>query len=222
MKQKKISKTRLLRNPNWIAIDGRKKTTYDIAVSSGAVKNLNEREGWFLDSFIKDMKYDGGNGETRILSRRKQFDDWLKIWENPVEDPYNLIISSSPNDIKAQMVALRLFLRVASLEGGKKRIVWHQVYGGSSYDFLRDSKRDPDISFIILSNIPDFSTVYKLEKTRDIISKYNSVPRVIITTQMLPIDLGRKLRIPTNYCINIGNTENRKGYYGQHRSGTVF
>ena len=215
----KVSNKKLLKNPNYIAIDGRKRSTYDVAVASGASRDLVEKEGWFLNDTLDDITYVGASGKKRIQSQRQQFEDWVSVWKDPFANPYNFVMSSTHNDSKAQMVAMRLFLRATALKDNldyKSKVMWHQVYGGYSRDKLRDQERDNSISFLVLSNIPDFSTPYKLEKVRDIISKYNSIPIVIATTECLPTEFGRMLRMSVNYGLNIGRKEKKTATRSNH------
>ena len=56
-------------------------------------------------------------------------------------------------------------------------------------------------SLLVLSNVPSNSTNVKLEKLRDILESYSSVPRIVVTTGEDPITFfNQKLFLPLNYA----------------------
>ena len=202
---------RNLADPNVVAIDQRSRKALDRALSAGAHRSLLSAEPFLITKHLKDMTVASKDGHKRI-SRRSQFESYRELWEDPFFLPYIFCISSAPSEVMAQQVALRLFLRATShaLKGKKNQPLWHPVYGGISHDRLRDDSKT-SASLLILTNVPYDATPYKLEKLRDILTKYSAVPRVVVTSDESPIDfMTDKLKMPVNFAMYLGAKKEKR------------
>lgn len=200
------------KDPNVIAIDKRARATLEQVFSSGASRLLTAQEPFKLKDHLNQISFSTNKGNT-VITKARQFTDWVELWEDPYALPYTFVISSTPNDTMAQMVALRFMLRaqVAASEQGKPRPVWHSVYGGISPDKLRDSPRDRSIGMLILSNVPVMSTPYKFEKLRDILTKYSDIPTVIVTTDVCPVAFMQdQIKMSANYVMFLGAKKEKR------------
>jgi hypothetical protein len=194
------------KDPNIVAIDKRARGTLEKVFSSGASRLLISQAPFKIKDHLNEMKVTTNKGTTPITKRR-QFSDYEELWDDPYGLPYTFVISSSPNDIMAQMVALRFMLRAQdrAKEGGHGRPVWHPVKGGIAPDKLRDNSRDRSIGMLILSNVPVTSTPYKFEKLRDIMTTYSDIPKVVVTTDVDPVAFMQDcLKMPANFVMYLG------------------
>ena len=156
------------------------------------------------------------NSEVDGLKKKRvqkalQIESFEHALAQPFGRPYLYIIGSSPNDGKAKQAAALLMQHAvaAHLAGEARRSVlgrqlplWH-VINGSFQDKLRDSK-DQVPSMLFLSNVTVDSTNVKIEKLRDILEQYNSIPRVVVVTGTDPLTFANtRLHLPVNYVLNL-------------------
>lgn len=144
--------------------------------------------------------------KTRRVPKISQILHLEKFMQHPFVAPQIISISSFPNDGKAKMLAAYMMQTAYNSHiAGRFRLtknrqlpLWHTLYGGF-YDELRDGKKDEKPSLLVLSNITHMSTQVKLEKLRDLLEKYNDIPRIIVSTNEDPITLANtKLLISVN------------------------
>lgn len=197
-----------LSDPNLIAIDKRGKATLGRAIAGGASRALATARPFMLKDQLRNITVATDQG-NKPISKNRQFKDWKGLWEDPYFAPYTLVISSSPSELMSHMVGMRLFLRANAMTKKdpeiKGRPLWHTIYGGIGEDKLRDRVKDTEINFLVLSNVPDNATPYKLEKLRDILSRYNHIPKVVVTSAACPIEfMSDTIRMPANFAIYLG------------------
>lgn len=149
----------------------------------------------------------------KIVSAVKQFRNLEKIAENPISSNYVLAISSFPSDARAKQLAIYLMNKGIDMwykrhKPGRGLPLWHKVYGGYA-DTLRDKSVEEIPSMLIISNLNSDSTGIKIEKARDLLEKYDGIPRIIVlggnqdpisffaTRLFYPINVGLLLG-PTN------------------------
>lgn len=146
---------------------------------------------------------------ARIISPAKQLKALASIVENPIRASYTACFNSFPSDMLAKHLAVHVF-NLACLawqrrhKPGRTLPVWHRVFGGLT-DGMRDRQSDEIPSLLVLSNINDASSAYKLEKVRDLLEKYSHVPRIVVTSSRDPLSFfATKLHYPVNAGIHIG------------------
>lgn len=159
--------------------------------------NTYKKKKFSPDKYIKKGNYPIGLGE--------QIESFKEIWNNPISDPpYIYTISSIPNELQGQMLALKILLRAVKFLKYKEA-KWHPVYGGYRKDDLIDNEKDIDIGFLVLTNVVENSTVNKIEKLRDILTLYSNIPRIIVTSGIDPVSfMSEKIKMPTQYVAYIG------------------
>jgi hypothetical protein len=82
--------------------------------------------------------------------------------------------------------------------------LWYRVYGCLS-DSLRDRPIQEMPCMLILSNVNEGSSNFKLEKVRDLLEKYSEIPRIVVTGGEPPCDLfANKLYYPMRAGFYIG------------------
>lgn len=111
-----------------------------------------------------------------------------------ISDPYNpkhreiTCISSFPSDLRAKTVALQIFRSAVDdcLERSRKPL-WLTIYGDRlDYESLRT--KNPSLLVITGCNLE--STQYKLERLRDVLEMFNTIPRIVVTGgDCTPLDM---------------------------------
>lgn len=153
-----------------------------------------------IPNFKKSFNIKGSIGviayEDNTISINTQL-NWLKsIIDKTPNIPFIYTISTDHNTIKAKAIAGLIALAYFS-KGMKKSIenkglpLWHNVYGGYK-DPLRDENTINNINLLIVDNIAKNSTDVKLEKARDLLEKYDNIPRIVIATGLDPFSLIRE------------------------------
>lgn len=146
---------------------------------------------------------------TKVVSPAKQLKALLSINASPIRSNYVLGISSFPTDALAKYLAIHLFNK-ACLEWqvrhkpGRCLPLWHRIFGGFN-DSLRDKPIEETPSLLVLSNLNEASSSYKIEKVRDILEKYSHVPRIVVLSGSDPITFfSQKLYYPINAGLLLG------------------
>ncbi len=146
---------------------------------------------------------------SKIVSVRKQLAALTSIVENPIRARYTACFNSFPSDLLAKHLAIHVFdLAFKAWQSkhrpGRVQPLWHRAYGGLS-DGLRDRKSDEMPSLLVISNVNDTSSNYKLEKVRDLLEMFADIPRIVVTSSRDPVTFfSTKLRFPVNYGIHLG------------------
>lgn len=146
---------------------------------------------------------------AKIVSPAKQAKALASIVENPIRASYTACFNSFPSDMLAKHLAVYVFNQACISwqkrhKPGRVLPIWHRVFGGLT-DPLRDRNMEDTPSLLVLSNINESSSAYKLEKVRDLLEKYSHVPRIVVTSSRDPITFfATKLHYPLNAGIHIG------------------
>jgi hypothetical protein len=149
-----------------------------------------------MDDAVVKIETELPGTKLRKVSTQRQLKNFEKMWDNPLWGSYLFVISSFPTDIRAKHVALSVMAKAMDQFYRKKRDnknlikrtppVWHNVMGGFKDKYL-DSDMSMTPSLLILSNVTDDSTQLKCEKLRDILVKYDSIPRIVVTCSSDPL-----------------------------------
>lgn len=143
------------------------------------------------------------------ISTGKQFKALQAILDNPLRSAYTIGIGSFPSDLRAKYLALTIMnaaidAHLANRRPGRSLPLWYRVYGGLS-DSLRDRPIQEMPCMLILSNVNEGSSNFKLEKVRDLLEKYSEIPRIVVTGGEPPCDLfANKLYYPLKTAIYVG------------------
>lgn len=147
--------------------------------------------------------------QPKTVGTAKQLKALASLVENPIRSSYAIGINSFPSDLLAKHLAIHIFdLACKSWalkhKPGRTLPVWHRVFGGLN-DQLRDKTSEEIPSLIVISNINDSSSAYKLEKVRDLLEKYSHVPRIVVMSAKDPITFfATKLHYPINAGFTLG------------------
>jgi hypothetical protein len=157
------------------------------------------------------------------ISIKRQYNSLTQLMANPLRAAPTICISSFPTDLKAKLIACQIMNQAIEQHQARNRKYgqtlpkWHKVYGG-----YKDPLRDRDIEkekdgneypcLLILTNVLPDSTPYKLEKLRDLLEKYDDIPRIVVMSGTDPITFfATKLQYPLNHGIYLG-TEKDYGF----------
>ena len=153
--------------------------------------------------------------KTKRISKKLQLEHFEHVLGKPFGRPYLYIISSTPNDAKAKQVAALLMERATAgqLGGkyprttrGKTSPRWHMV-NGSFRDTLRDSDTD-NPSMLVISNVTSQSTNVKLEKVRDLLEQFSSIPRILVISGEDPITFANtRLHMSVNHVLQVATAK---------------
>ncbi len=122
----------------------------------------------------------------RSISIKKQVQDLDTLMSGVIRGSPVIGISSFPTDLRAKLLACCIMNKVIDKFVTNKGHItqyglplWHKVYGGFKDD-LRDDGVNTKPSLLILTNVLVNSTNMKIEKLRDILEKYDDIPRIVV------------------------------------------
>lgn len=165
-----------------------------------------------LDNMVRSFTPDIPRLQPKKVSAQKQLSDLASLFANTIHrQPYILSINSYPDDNLAKITAMYLMSlalkqRLEDKTSVRSLPLWHKVYGGFGDD-LRDKPRSDLPSLLIISNVTDESSNYKLEKVRDLLAIYEACPRIVVSGAVDPKTFfANKLRIKENCCIHLAQS----------------
>lgn len=143
-------------------------------------------------------------------SVRRQISSLYKMLNNPMYGSPIVCIGSMVTDERAKFLAMT-FMDIAiqqmkdGAQKGKRMPKWHKLLGNYQ-DELRDSKERPNYAMLVLTNVAPDSTPVKLEKLRDILEMYDSVPRIVVVNGSDPVSFfAEKIRMPLERAFYLNN-----------------
>jgi hypothetical protein len=118
----------------------------------------------------------------RVIDPRVQKQSLMAFRDDPSE-PVIYGVAGNPDDTKAKLFAAYLVNTHVEALGSRANVVWHTLYGGFDNALMReydpvDGKTDPTL--LVLSNLTPNSTNVKLEKARDLLERFQNIPRIVI------------------------------------------
>lgn len=148
-----------------------------------------------VSDYLIAMEPDLPSVKNKPVSTKKQLENLRKLLRNPLRFQGTIGISSYPSDSRAKYLA-QMIMSAAIDEyqtnrkqyGTKAMPKWHRVYGNLK-DPLRDLGKPEEVSMLIISNVHDESSSIKIEKIRDLLEMYSSVPKIIVKGGAQVIDL---------------------------------
>lgn len=175
---------------------------------------LRANQSIVLEETVVKIQADLSKTKVRRLSVVRQIRGFKQIIENPLWGSYIYVISSFPSDLRAKNLAVAIMAKAMDQFYKKKQTnklllkrtapVWHNIMGGFRDKFL-EQEGAPMPSLLVLSNVTEDSTQLKIEKLRDLIVKYDGIPRIVVTTQIDPVTfmLGR-VKHHCDYSLYVG------------------
>ena len=160
----------------------------DVLVKCGVspVDMLFSKRTFDVEPHVTPIEVDIPRLPSRSIAVRTQMSALRKVLQAPLGTVggrgYCLALGSFPTDEMAKWIASEIMYQalVQWREQRRHRAmpIWHRVNG--SY---RDSLRDEAVSIpslLVISNVTHESTPMKLEKVRDLLEKFNNVPRIVV------------------------------------------
>ncbi len=182
-----------------------------LLLSRGADRSCfsHARETFNINESLLKIKPKLDNALVRKgISVKSQLEALDKLKDHPLHGSPIIGIGSFPSDMRAKMLAINLMNWAIDNQMTKNRSnpahfpLWHKVYGGFG-DTLMDSRQN--MSMLIISNVGLESTAPKVEKVRDLLERYDSIPRVVITHGTDPMTFFlSKLHLPLKYGFYLG------------------
>jgi hypothetical protein len=160
---------------------------------------------WAIPAFKWDPTPFGLESEKlneKVIEARVQNDSLSLFMEDPAA-PMIYGVSGAPDDTKAKLFAAYLLsIHLAKVKDA--RIEWATLYGGFENPIMRkydkehgDEERDPTI--LVISNLTPNATTVKLDKARDLIERFQKIPRIVVSAGEDPISFhSTKLYTPIN------------------------
>jgi hypothetical protein len=107
-----------------------------------------------------------------------------------LKDPTRALVysvSGNPDESKARYFAAYLVQEHIKAMGEYANVIWYPMYGGYSNPLMDRSDDLGMPSMIVLTNLTPVSTQIKLEKARDILARYQDIPRIVVSAGMDPL-----------------------------------
>jgi hypothetical protein len=147
------------------------------------------------------------HGRAKQIVEKVQIDHLQKY--GGTQGPYTYCISSPVNDGYAKFIGCWWFLKWIEQQQrtSLSRPVWHQIDGGY-YDRLRDQK--VNCSGLILTGVVKGSSPIKVEKLRDILERYQNIPRVVLTSDENPLEVFDRLKLGLTSGLMLSTKSKRK------------
>lgn len=142
------------------------------------------------------------------ISVARQIRSADSMFKNPLRGNYIACIAGHPSDTRAKVIAANVFSRAIDMqiEGaakGRAYPLWHKLYGGFK-DRLRDGEELDPCSMLFISNVSFDSSGPKLEKLRDLLEMYDSIPKVVILNGGDPLTFfASKMRMPLRHALYV-------------------
>jgi hypothetical protein len=138
----------------------------------------------------------------KIIEAKKQ-NESLALFSDDPTLPMIYGVSGNPDDRKAKLFAAYLLaLHISKVKDA--RIEWATLYGGFDNPTIRkydkengDEERDPTI--LVISNLTPNASTVKLDKARDLIERFEKIPRIVVSCGEDPISFhATRLFAPLN------------------------
>jgi len=133
--------------------------------------------------------------QPKIFDESYQINSLARYEDDPTA-PALYAVASEPNDAKAMYFAAYLVQLMLESVSDNRNVKWERVFGDFKNETLYSGA---NLSMLVLSNLTPNSTAVKLEKTRDLLEMYSSIPRVVVISGEDPITFcSRKLYCKVN------------------------
>lgn len=147
----------------------------------------------------------------KSITVKTQLSALERIMAHPTHGSPIIGIGSFPSDLRAKMLAINIMDQAITSQNAKGRRnpshypLWHKVFGGFG-DPLLDNRQDRQpMSMLIISNVGTDSTSPKIEKVRDLLERYDNIPRIVLVHGSDPLEFFlTKLRMPMSYGFYLG------------------
>lgn len=120
--------------------------------------------------------------KPKLFNAKRQI-EWLEEFLDDPFQPKSYCLVSAPNDAMAKMLAAYMMQHAISRGGSRTALpLWHDLTGGFSNPLLEGNSQAIGASLLVLNNVGASSTQPKIEKLRDTLETYTSMPRIVVAT----------------------------------------
>lgn len=144
----------------------------------------------------------------KAITVKTQLSAIERLHDHPIHGSPIIGIGSFPSDLRAKMLTLNIMNWAMEYQMGRGRRnpshypLWHRVYGGFG-DPLLDNQQP--MSMLIISNVGLDSTAPKIEKVRDLLVRYDNIPRIVLTHGCDPMQFFlQKMHLPMSMGFYLG------------------
>lgn len=141
----------------------------------------------------------------RSVSVKKQLNNIEKLFAHPLRGNYTAAIGSYPSDTRAKVLAVNVMNKaideqISGKHRGRAYPLWHSLMG-NTWDPVRDAREPEHFSMLIINNVGVDSSQTKLEKLRDLLVKFDNVPKIVIVNGIDPVTFfAERVRLPLQYA----------------------
>jgi hypothetical protein len=148
-------------------------------------------------------------------SVRRQIDACYRLLSNPLHGSPIIGIGSMVTDERAKFMAMSIMDSAiddqrSGKQKGKMLPIYHRVMGGFHDELLAEKTRR-NISMLIIANVGLDSTQIKIEKVRDLLEKYDNIPRIVVVNGCDPVTFfAEKMRMPMQFALMLNSKRSDK------------
>lgn len=160
------------------------------------------------DSFLRMKPKVDGMVIKKAITVKTQLSAIERLLAHPLHGSPIIGVGSFPSDLRAKMLVINIMDRAIQYQMTRARRtpshypLWHKVFGGFG-DPLLDSQQS--MSMLIISNVGLDSTAPKIEKVRDLLVKYDNIPRIVLTHGCDPMQFFlQKMHLPLSMGFYLG------------------
>lgn len=160
------------------------------------------------DSFLRMKPKINGMVVRKAITVKTQMTVLANVLDHPLRGNPIIGVGSFPSDLRAKMLVANIMDRTIQFQMTKGRRnpshypLWHKVYGGFGNPLL-DSPQS--MSMLIISNVGIDSTAPKIEKVRDLLERFDNIPRIVLTHGCDPMEFFlTKMHMPMTYGFYLG------------------
>lgn len=173
----------------------------------------NKRLQYDLHDNVASFKPTISGVKTRNIGEPKQLEYYSRIMSNPLKGSGTYVLNSFPTDLRAKQLATVIMNRCVDhhndinnkFRRGRNLPMWVKLVGYGGPDLIKQI-RDVNPCALFISNLTDESTPHKLEKLRDILEVFDTIPKYIVTAGQDPLTFfARKLFYPVAGAIRVGS-----------------
>lgn len=173
----------------------------------------NKRLTYDLADNVASFKPAVSGVKTRNIGEPKQMEYYARIMSNPLKGSGTYVLNSFPTDLRAKQLATVIMNKTIDhhndinnkFRKGRNLPMWIKLVGYGGPDLIKQI-REVNPCALFISNLNDESTSHKIEKLRDILEVFDSIPKYIITAGQDPLTFfARKLFYPVTAAIRVGS-----------------
>lgn len=178
------------------------KTEQQAVKRMNAPANLFGIRSFFVEDCLRQYTSSNQNFEPVLVSFKSQKESLYEMLSMAMGDepttPYTCCISSLVDDTRAKLLAYN----IARTHSSRGKPWWHRLQGGYGDALLTAANGvSRNLDMLIVYNIMGDSDNYRKGKLRDLLEHYCNIPRIVVTSNVDPINLFIDIGYPLDYPI---------------------